>query len=188
MRSLIMLVASGAAALSTSFAASFDFNELPSGFLGETEAVLSNGQIKGGTDASDLLIFHGASSGFCFIKETFCNAGGEVFFDFDVSALQFTVSNWRSGDRARVVALDVDGIELGRMDIAFNGVVDLTSLNNVNKLVFSDTSTSNQPGVVYRNFFFEPARVDAAVPVPAGAVLMATGVLAFARRATKSAR
>ncbi|NRA29078.1 MAG: hypothetical protein HRU11_02365 [Parvularculaceae bacterium] len=185
MRSLITMAAAGAASLSMAQAASLDFRELDAGFVGSKDAVLSNAQLKGGGDADDLLIFHrtGDSSGFCFVKVTFCNAGGEIFFNEAVHDLSFRVSNWRSGDRARVTAFDDVGTELIELDLTANETVDLTSLTNVHRLVFVDISTSIQPGVVYNDFVFETGPVTITpVPVPAGAALMATGALALFRR------
>ena len=93
------------------------------------------------------------------------------------------MSNWRSGDRARVTAFDDVGTELIELDLTANETVDLTSLTNVHRLVFVDISTSIQPGVVYNDFVFETGPVTITpVPVPAGAALMATGALALFRR------
>lgn len=184
MRSLISIATACAASFSMAQAASLNFNELSNGFLGESEAALSNASIKGAQNASDLLILNDPDGpgGFCFVQTTFCNADGEILFNEGVTDLTFRVSNWRSGDRGQVTVFDGSGTQLVQRQLIDNETVDLTALTDVHRLVFVDNSVSTQPGVVFRDFFFEPSVTGDPVPLPAGAALMATGALALFRR------
>lgn len=152
-------------------AATLDFSEAGSGFLGTTSVHITGATITGVNDATDLYAY---SSGFtfCFIDSGNCEADGEIVFDTTVSNLTFYAGGYGAGDFADVSIYDSSNALLASITANADMLMDFSAYSGIAYILFDDYSAN--AGFNWGQFSFD---VDgAAVPLPAALPLMAGGL------------
>ena len=128
----------------------------------------------------------GAADGFCFTNAAVnsCEGDGEISFASTINNLTFDLDGFDPGDDITISAY-LGATLLGGLNFTANGLADFTSFGTLDRLVFDDNSTGF--GFGFSTFAFD--EVAGVVPLPAGMVLMLTGVagLGFAGRRRKVA-
>lgn len=143
---------------------------------------LSSGGIFAGSGAL------GQVDGFCFQSPgLLCAADGKIEFLSAVTGLTFDIDGWENPDAVTISAFFGNQL-LGSFNVTGNGPVNAFASFVLTSLMFDDTG-SGSFGVGYSTFLFNETSA-AAVPVPAGLPLLASGLgaLGFAgwRRNQKS--
>lgn len=128
----------------------------------------------------------GEADGFCFTNASVsrCEGDGEISFASTINNLTFDLDAFDPGDDVTISAF-LGASLLGSLSFAANGLADFTGFGALDRLVFTDNSTGF--GFGFSTFSFD--EITGVVPLPAGMVLMLTGVagLGFAGRRRKAA-
>lgn len=154
-------------------AATLDFTELGSGTIpGATASVTGADLISGGN--SFFVSAAGISNSICALNSSGFHCANDLTINFtsSVTNLVFQTGGYESGDLAKLSIFGLGGALTSIVDIASNGIVDLTSYGTITSLFFDDQSTA--AGMTYGNFNFSVA--TSAIPVPAALPLLLTGL------------
>lgn len=159
-------------------AATLDFGEAGTGFLGTTQISITGATVTALPPSGDNLFVFSPSDRFCFIMGNVCEGDGEIDFNGTVSGLTFTSEGFNPGDFTVISALASGGGVLGTVNVTTNMLIDFSGLSGISKLMFDDSSTG--AGFSFGAFSFEFDGSD--VPLPAAAPLMLLGLGFLARR------
>lgn len=161
---------------SSAFAASLDFSELGTGFVGTTNAQITGAELTSG--GTDIFVFEWqGNTGICAARFS-CANDMEINFTETVEGLVFDARSLTGGDTVDLYIYDQNNMLAGIYTINGNEQVDLSAFGPIGRLYFDDTPSGF--GFVYANFEFEISPI----PLPAGMSLMAgaLGLMALSRR------